>query len=64
MSDLPTTPGFGTELLILDSSENDGILLKPWPRTRDSEDTINHSMTQESDPARVHSASTLTQEHE
>ena len=49
--DVPTTPGFATELLILDSSENDGILLKPWPRARDSEDTANHSMTQESEPA-------------
>jgi hypothetical protein len=49
--DGPTTPGFATELLMLNSSENDGILLKPWPRARDSEDTANLSMTQESDPA-------------
>jgi len=42
-------PGFGTELLMLDSSENEGILLKPWPHTRDSEETANLSMTQ-SDP--------------
>ena len=48
--DLPTTPGFATELLMLDSSANDGILLKPWPRTRDSEETANLSMTHESEP--------------
>ncbi len=49
--DLPTTPGFATELLMLDSSENDGSLLKPWPRTRESEETANLSMTHESDTA-------------
>jgi hypothetical protein len=48
---VPTTPGFVAELLTLSSSENDGSLLKPWPRTRDSEDTANLSMSQESDPA-------------
>lgn len=48
--DLPTTPGFATELLILDSSEYGGSLLKPWPRGRDSEETANVSMTHESDP--------------
>ena len=48
--DLPTTPGFATELLMLDSSEYGGSLLKPWPRTRDSEETANISMTHESDP--------------
>jgi hypothetical protein len=48
--DLPTTPGFAAELLMLDSSENHGTLLKPWPHTRDSEETTNISMTHESDP--------------
>jgi hypothetical protein len=48
--DLPTTPGFATDLLMLDSSEYGGSLLKPWPRTRDSEETANVSMTHESDP--------------
>jgi hypothetical protein len=48
--DVPTTPGFAAELLILDSSENDGSLFKPWPRTRDSEDTAHHSVSQEGDP--------------
>ena len=48
--DLPTTPGFATELLMLDSSENDAILFKPWPRARDSEETANVSITHESDP--------------
>lgn len=46
--DLLTTPGFATELLMLDSSENHGSLLKPWPRARDSEETAN--MTHESEP--------------
>lgn len=48
--DLPTTPGFGTELLMLDSSENHSSPLKPWPHTRDSQETANLSMTHESDP--------------
>ena len=46
--DLPTTPGFATEFLMLDSSENHGSLLKPWPHARDSEETAN--LTHESDP--------------
>jgi len=49
--DLPTTPGLATELLMLDSSKNDGSLLKPWPRARGSEETANLSRTRESDPA-------------
>ena len=48
--DLPTTPGFATELMMLDSSGNHGSLLKPWPHARDSEETANLSMTHESDP--------------
>lgn len=48
--DLPTTPGFATELLMLDSSENHGTLFKPWPHARDSEETANISTTHESDP--------------
>ena len=48
--DLPTTPGFATDLLMLDSSENEGILLKPWPHAHESEETANVSMTHESDP--------------
>jgi len=35
-SDLPNSPGFATELLMLDSCENYGSLLKPWPRTSDA----------------------------
>jgi hypothetical protein len=48
--DVPISPGFATELLILDAPENDGSLLKPWPRTRDSADTTNLSISQEGDP--------------
>ena len=48
--DLPATPGFATELLMLDSSGRDSIILKPWPHARDSEDTANLSITHESDP--------------
>ena len=60
--DLPTTPGFATELLMLDSSENHGTLLKPWPHARDSEETAN--LTHAKRSRKHHSASTLTQEHE
>ena len=49
--DVLSTPGFSAEMLMLDSSENDGSLLKPWPRTRDSEDTVDYSVTHEGDPA-------------
>ena len=48
--DVPSTAGFSAELLMLDSSDNDGSLLKPWPRTRDSEDTADHSISHEGDP--------------
>ncbi|KAI0303613.1 hypothetical protein B0F90DRAFT_1303492 [Multifurca ochricompacta] len=43
---VPTSPGFATELLMLDSFGNDNSFLKPWPRTHDSVDTANLSMTQ------------------
>jgi hypothetical protein len=51
--DLPISPGLTSEFLMLDASENDhgGNLLKPWPRARDSADTSNLSISQESNPA-------------
>jgi hypothetical protein len=49
--DAPISPGFSTELLTLDASENHGTLLKPWPRTSDSGDTPNMSSSHEGDPA-------------
>jgi hypothetical protein len=42
----PITPGFPTELLMLDSSESGDGFLKPWPRTRDSADTAHLPMAQ------------------
>jgi len=48
--DLPISPGFATEFLMLDVAENDGSLFKPWPRARDSEDISNLSISQESYP--------------
>jgi hypothetical protein len=50
--ELPISPGLTSEFLMLDASENDhGNLLKPWPRARDSADTSNLSISQESNPA-------------
>ena len=49
--DVPISPGFSTELLMLDASENHGTtLLKPWPLTSDSGDTSNMSSSHEGDP--------------
>jgi hypothetical protein len=48
--DLPISPGFTTEFLMLDAAENDGSLFKPWPRARDSADISNLSVSQESYP--------------
>jgi len=46
--DVPTSPGLASELLS-DSSETDGVLLKPWPRAHDSADSTNPSTPQEGD---------------
>ena len=48
--EVPISPGFSTELLMLDASENHGTLLKPWPRASDSADTSNMSSSHEGDP--------------
>ncbi|KAI9439884.1 hypothetical protein H4582DRAFT_1943729 [Lactarius indigo] len=45
-AETPISPGFATELLMLDSSENGDGFLKPWPRTRDSADTANLPLIQ------------------
>ncbi|KAI9463338.1 hypothetical protein BJY52DRAFT_1254826 [Lactarius psammicola] len=45
-AETPISPGFATELLVLDSSENGDGFLKPWPRTRDSADTTNLPLVQ------------------
>ena len=45
-AETPITPGFPTELLMLDSSESGDGFLKPWPRTRDSADTARLPMAQ------------------
>ncbi|KAH9177410.1 hypothetical protein EDB89DRAFT_2200920, partial [Lactarius sanguifluus] len=45
-AETPVSPGFATELLMLDSSENGDGFLKPWPRTRDSADTANLPLVQ------------------
>lgn len=47
--DMPISPGFSTELLMLDASENNGTLLQPWPHTSDSGDTSNMSSSHECD---------------
>ncbi|KAH9998800.1 hypothetical protein BJV74DRAFT_186344 [Russula compacta] len=49
--EVPTSPGFATELMMLGLTENDGSLLKPWPLTRGSADTGNVSAAREGGPA-------------
>ena len=46
-AETPVSPGFATDLLMFDSSDADGFLLKPWPRIRDSVDNTNLPLVQE-----------------
>ena len=49
--EVPTSPGFATELMMLGLTGNDGSLLKPWPLTSGSADTGNVSAAREGGPA-------------